>query len=207
MSIRNFALSAAALACLIAAPSPAKAGFIITFLQVGSDVVATGSGTINTTALTQQADTGSVFPYIDPASGSWLLGASGAAGIPNLAGWSGIRSFSAFGTGHITQPSFLNGGYVASGNDLGETNGTVLNLPTGYISGSSLSNSSTWLNTTIAGLGITPGTYNWTWGSGATADFLRLTTTASAATPEPASFTLLALGSLGALLVRRHRRA
>ena len=200
MSIRNFALSAAALACLVAAPPPAKAGFIITFLQVGSDVVATGSGTINTTALTLSFP--SMIPaYINPSFGDLLLGPA-FAGANNVQGWGGVTGGGGpYGTGHQAQPSFGSGAFV------GGFLGTNLDTPFGYTSGASLSSSSTWLNTTIAGLGITPGTYTRTWGSGATADFMTLTTTASAPTPEPASFTLLALGSIGALLVRRRRRA
>jgi len=37
-------------------------------------------------------------------------------------------------------------------------------LPTGYTSGSALTTSETWNNTTLAGLGLTDGTYTWTWG-------------------------------------------
>ena len=47
-------------------------------------------------------------------------------------------------------------------------------------------------------LGLTPGTYTWTWGSGANADFLEVDIP-SAAVPEPSSLTLLGLGSLGLL--------
>ena len=43
----------------------------------------------------------------------------------------------------------------------------VLLLPTNYVSGSSLSASDTYSNTSIAALGLTPGTYTYTWGAGA----------------------------------------
>jgi len=36
----------------------------------------------------------------------------------------------------------------------------------GYVSDTALSSSATWLNNTFASLGLTPGTYVWTWGDG-----------------------------------------
>ena len=41
-----------------------------------------------------------------------------------------------------------------------------LALPQGYVSGSALSNSMTFNSATFASLGLTPGTYVWSWGTG-----------------------------------------
>ena len=42
----------------------------------------------------------------------------------------------------------------------------VLFVPSGYLSGNPLSGTSTYNNATFASLGVTPGTYVWTWGAG-----------------------------------------
>ena len=48
-------------------------------------------------------------------------------------------------------------------------------MPIGYVSGSALSDTgATWDNQTFRSLDVTPGTYKWTWGSGANADSFTL---------------------------------
>ncbi|MNL72451.1 hypothetical protein D3C87_1977660 [compost metagenome] len=53
--------------------------------------------------------------------------------------------------------------------------GTVY-LPVGYVSGSALSGATTFAGATFASLGVTPGTYTWTFGAGAAADSVVVTT-------------------------------
>src|SRR5205807_10308158 len=44
-------------------------------------------------------------------------------------------------------------------------------VPRGYVSGTALSDSATYNGKTFATLGVTPGTYVWTWGTGANQNF------------------------------------
>ena len=64
--------------------------------------------------------------------------------------------------------------------------GGTLALPKNYVSGAALSDTSTYDNATFASLGVTPGTYTWTWGTGATADSFALQVgPAAMPVPEP----------------------
>ena len=49
--------------------------------------------------------------------------------------------------------------------------GIVLNVPRGYVSGTALSDLAIYSGKTFATLGVTPGTYLWTWGAGANQNF------------------------------------
>jgi hypothetical protein len=75
-------------------------------------------------------------------------------------------------------------------------------VPRNYVSGRPLMSTLTWDNATFASLGVTPGTYVWTWGSGANAGSFTL----RVAVPEPAKLGLITFGLLGAGFARRKRQ-
>ena len=80
-------------------------------------------------------------------------------------------------------------------------NGSTLIVPLGYISGSALSDSSTYDNATLASHGVTPGTYVWTWGTGANQNFtLRIGATS---VPDGGSTIGLLILALAALFLAR----
>jgi len=144
---------------------PAQAGYIVTLQQVGPgspDVIATGSGSIDLTGLTIVSRRTPTETDIEPANGGIFTGPNAFCDVyeGNLSGPT------SFGIGSAT---FTNSG---SGDMVGIDKAlNLLAVPTGYVSGTPLSNMATWSGKTLATLGVTPGTYVWTWGAGANQNF------------------------------------
>jgi len=179
---------------------PAQAAYIVTLEQVGNNVVATGSGTINTAGLNltpffpEQAE-------IEPAFGTIITGPATPTSRNASTGVVGPTSFGSGGTTLAT---------IGSGDIVGITGSEhLIDLPVGYFSGSQLSDTATYTNRTFTTLDVTPGTYVWVWGSGADADFFKLQI---GAVPAPLIGhglpVLLAVGALlfGAKLLERTKK-
>ena len=136
-------------------------GFTITLKQVGSNVVATGSGAINLTGLTFASGgfvaTGSMGPSIA------LLAVADGTGLSQYTGFSGPSSF---GPGTTIINASSDSGDSVSIIGAAVFPGPGIFLPAGYVSGAALSGSSTYNSATFASLGVTPGRYTWTWGPG-----------------------------------------
>jgi hypothetical protein len=81
--------------------------------------------------------------------------------------------------------------------------GNLLGVPLDYVSGSALSDTSTYDNQTFSTLGVTPGRYEWTWGSGINQNF-----TLVIGTPEPSTWAMMLVGfaGLGFAGYRKSRR-
>lgn len=178
---------------------PASAGVIIDITEVadpaqplGFDVTATGSGTIDLTGLAIVG--GDTFSPAMQAS----IGFVGVGGGTIIHIYSGSLGPSNFGSGAAFDAS------SGTGDDFGTCGcGGPIGVPSDYVSGSPLSGSATWDNATFSSLGLTTGTYTWTWGTGAHADSLVVNIEG---VPEPASLTLLAAGLLGLAAIRRASR-
>ena len=168
----------------------ASAEMIITLVEQGNDLVATASGSFNTTDLTLDSSTSG--PYIAPVSGVLHLGGDGSYATRDT--FSSISGPSNFGTGSGGPASSSSGDFVA----LRITTENVIMAPDGYVSGTFLSGTSTWSNMSLANQGITPGSYVWTWGSGENADSLTLN-----AIPEPATFAFIGISAIAAFTGRR----
>ena len=174
----------------------AQAAYIATLVQEGSDVVATGSGTINLTSLSIIPGTFATEASIQPSIGLLFIGQALNEFVSDYTGVTGPTSFGN-GNGDITASS-------GSGDIVGVDETTpfgvrTVTVPEGYVSGSPLFENSTWNNQTLSSLGVTPGTYVWTWGSGPTADSFTLNIIL---TPEPSSLMLFGV-ALAALLLGR----
>jgi hypothetical protein len=125
-------LGAATASLLMIAPS-AQAGYIVTLKQVGSNVVATGSGAINLTGLTfNEISFGPAL--VQPNIGEIL---TGPTALPTISVYLGASGPTSFGNGGLT---FANSG---SGDIVGILAiGGELFVPQGYVSNTPLSDTS-----------------------------------------------------------------
>jgi PEP-CTERM motif-containing protein len=195
-TFRNATIGATALGLCAGSTLPAQAAYIVALQQVGVNVVATGSGSIDLTDLVAFAGTlGNA--ALMPNAGFIVTGENG--GPFNF--YRTANGPTNFGDGGLAVPD--SGSGVLVGIDI-STN--AVGLSGDYISGSLVSDTSTYSNQTFASLGVTPGTYEWTWGTGSHSDSFTLQIGA-AAVPEPASLPLLVMGLAGLGLVLRTRRA
>jgi hypothetical protein len=143
--------------------SAATGNFNVTVLQVGSDVVWSGSGSFNLDALTS-AGASTIGGGYNSASGAWAIGPN--APVDTYSG--AISNPGGFGTSQIPVTS-------NTGSTFGILGGGLILVPSGYVSNTNISGTSTYTNTTIAGAGLTPGVYTWSWGSGGNASTLVMT--------------------------------
>jgi VPDSG-CTERM motif len=170
---------------------PAQAGYIVTLQEVGSNVVATGSGAIDLTGLSFFSPNSGGSGQISPAN-AFILTGSGQIDL-----YTAISGPSSFGAGGFTSAS------TSSGSAVGISVPGFLFVPLGYTSNTSLSDSSTYNNATFASLGVTPGTSEWTWGMGADQNFT-LQIVGTAPVPDQGSTCLLlTFGLLGLVMCRR----
>jgi hypothetical protein len=138
---------------------PAQA-YTVTLEQIGSNVVATGSGPINLTGLTLSFPGAISFVVVFASVGQIETGPASAL----VDGYTGFAGPTSFGSGGLFFPNTGSGDFVgidATANPL-----PFIAVPQGYVSGAALSDSMTFNNATLASLGVTPGTYVWTWGDG-----------------------------------------
>jgi hypothetical protein len=179
---------------------PAQAGYIMMLEQAGGNVVATGSGTLDITDLT---NTGTFASIADMAPSLAFIDV-GQNSTANIIGEGHITGPSNFGPGGEVLATTGTGNFAGVCGNTGCGGGTEILVPLGYVSDSPLSGSATWDAATFASLGVTAGTYTWTWGTGPHADTFTLEIGAVNVS-EPASLALLAVGlvSLGMALRRR----
>jgi hypothetical protein len=207
-----------ALLCLIgssAIAAPAQATFLLDFRQDGSNVLATGVGTINTTLLTR-ADLdpsdqgGGSVEIAKPVQLSSETASIYVGAFPAVSGTYyslGIEPYDFAVAG-------FNGNAIAS-TGIGEPVGIylddlagpwwLLDIPSGYVSGGSFSDTDTWANTTLSSLGLVEGTYFYGYGSDPTTGLFTDSFTLQIGVPEPAGLSLLVIG--GATMLRRRHRS
>jgi hypothetical protein len=205
--MKNVRLTLSAACVLLCATVTANASpYVVTLEQVGSNVVATGGGDIDLDGLVTSGGGGSGSSYMDPSGG--YIDTGGGPIWQYQTNNSSFTGPTSFGSGGFSQANTQTGptagiydpGTFADGFSL------YVTVPYEYVSDTLISDLATYNSQTLASLGITPGTYTWTWGIDADQSF---TLDVVAATPLPATLPLLltGLGGLGLLGWRRKRNA
>ena len=192
---RSNLVIALGLACGI--QTTANAAIVVTVAQSGTNVVATLSGSLNLSGLTALPAPFGLTRAIAPSRGYIGLGTS-----PLTTGYEGLTGAGVFGPGN---------GFTFSNADVGDGFGLdtifgsdVLFLPINYFSGALLSGNSTFNNVTIAGLGLTTGSYIFR----SSSDTVTINIgAASGPVPEPATWAMMigGFGAIGAAMRRRRR--
>jgi hypothetical protein len=188
---------------LIGAAGRADAGIIISIQQVGNDVVAMGSGSIDVTGLSL-AFSGNLTARVVPGGAEIIEGPPD--GVNNFTAYGAGTGPSSFGSGSSIISASTGSGNIfgVQGKDTGA--GSLIFLPSGYTSFTPLSATDTYANKNFTSLGLTPGTYTWTWGDPTPPDPTRTLTVQIGPTPEPASLAIWSLGALGCAVAGYRRR-
>jgi hypothetical protein len=175
--------------------------YTVTLQQVGSNVVANGSGAINLTGLFSDGVYTPGSPALEANVGFI------ETGLPpsNLDGYRGFtHGPTSFGSGMgFAVADIFSGDFVGIWGEPTFYGAPELWVPQGYVSGTALSDSMTFNNTTLADLGVDPGTYVWHWGHGANQNF----TLVIGSVPDGGStVALLGCALFGLVALRRKLR-
>ena len=184
---------AVALSLLIA--GTASAGIIVTMQEVGIDVVVSFSGTMDTTGMGFGGGTRPLLGRIAPISPNIYLNANDEPGYFAHTGFGDnvwTVAPTAYGTGGATD-----GGIFSVGSDNFSFSAVSMELPDGYVSGTLISGSMTFLSENFTSLGITPAVNMVSvTGSGDTVTLQTI--------PEPSVLALVGVFGLGLAGVRRY---
>ena len=199
MAVGSVALLASSAAKANLGPVLTAGVFTVNIAPDGlGNVVATGSGDFNLTSETNSASS-SIGALMVPGGDNIQLGSTASTSVTTY-------QFSP-GTG----PSNFGSGFDIPSSGSGNTAGFLfsspvftIEVPVGYASDSALSDSATFSSSTLASLGLTPGSYSWTVGTSTNANTFTINVASSV--PEPGSIGLLATAAIG-LLARRRRRS
>jgi hypothetical protein len=170
-----------------------RADITISIQQVGANVVASGAGEIDLTGLTFLG-TSKNTPGIVPSQGYVVMGTTPGPLQNDL--YTGITGPSSFGGATGSIPTSGSG-------DATLLDGNFIGLPVGYVSGTSITSTDTYSNTTISAMSLTPGTYTYTWGTGGPDHTLAL----QIGVPEPSTALIAVFGAVAFIAYgwSRHR--
>jgi hypothetical protein len=201
LATTKFSIAALAFAVCSFTSTAANASFLATVLEVGSSGVITGTGTIDILSLGNPLS-GRATGIAGIAPNRAELGA-GPTLAPVLIYQASITGPDHFGTG-MNGIGIGTGDFVALQDNIDE-----LVLPRSHVSNALLTDTNTFVNSTFASLGLTEGTYLYTFGAWDDTDTFTIRigpADATSTVPEPASIALPFAGVGVSLAVARRRR-
>ncbi len=168
----------------------------ITFSQIGSNVQATMTGSLDLTGLTNN---------VAGTPNGRVRGAGPGANV--IIG--SVVSASADGYTTITGPTTIGTSTTTIDADMGSGGPFGINMappsrllvPQGFVTGGTVSATSTWSNNTVYGLGLTPGSYTYTWPG----DTLTINVPAPASIPTLSEWAKIMMVFLMIVTVGWHR--
>ncbi|GGB22809.1 hypothetical protein GCM10011380_10590 [Sphingomonas metalli] len=182
--MKNFVAAALSAALALGWSGTAEAAYSVTFQQVGNDVVASGTGTLNTTGL-GVFSTNNDSAFISPGRNIALIGGGNSTLLNTTLTYNGLLGT---GVGLISPTS-------STGNIAGVYGGfNFLAVSGGYVSNTLTSGTSTFANSTLASLGLNPGLVTVGFNSGLNADVFTITVVGAPTVPEPATWAMLLVG-------------
>jgi hypothetical protein len=191
------AFFASAAVALSTAASDANAAVTFNISQVGSNVVATASGTFDSTGATVITNSSFFFKGVRGISGYLGVGTTVTATAYRMVNVGAI----AFGT----STSFI-GSTSETGLNLGfhrNTGGNYFFISNSYVNNAEISATSTFSNSTLGSLGLTAGTYL----SSVAGNVITVNIGQSvAAVPEPATWAMMLVGFSMIAATARYRR-
>ncbi len=182
-------ISLAVAACILLVTNTSQGAITINIVETMTSVDFTVFGSIDLLALGAYNSDGIGFGGFDPNRGAFSSG-TGATDYYNL----DVTNWATLGTGGFGNWTSSIGDTIALRSD------PMLGLPDGYFSGTAISSSGTASGSSLATLGLTPGSYVTTLTNGVNID--TVTVNVISAVPEPSSMLFGVIG-LSLMLIRR----
>jgi len=192
------------LASVLAPVTPAFAGILISFEEVGSDVVATVSGSLTLPAPTSTGNSITINNGIAPDSPFFEFGV-GQSLLADAYNWT--SSFPAYGTEDFNGPGWVDRATIATASGIADSERFLfgsanLQLPTSFVSGAPIDGTITWANQSFTTLGLTQGTYS----RGLDNDPTQTVTLNVVPEPTTSVLAFAGVGCCAVLAARRARR-
>jgi hypothetical protein len=155
--------------------SGASGNFNVSVSQVGPNVVWSGSGSFNLTSLTLNQNIPGVTGGFNQPFAQFIVGPTSPSSATTYSGSSFTTFPTSFGSGGGLAPSSSSGSLFGVVQTSGPSGPREVVVPSGYVSGTVISGSMTYDTQTIAGMGLSGGTYTWSWGTGGNTSTLVMT--------------------------------